>query len=78
MPSTLISVSRDGIERQFPLHSFVSSVSFVFHVGKNICICFLLGLGPKLVFCITIFCSFISFVIHLYTRIRNGMKQISF
>ena len=50
MPSVFISVSRDAIERRFPLHSFCFFSSFVGHVGKTICICIFLGPGSKLVF----------------------------
>ena len=59
MPSASILVFGDGIERRFPLHGFCPFVSFVSHVGKTICICILLGPGPKLVFCLFIFCNYL-------------------
>ena len=76
MPSVLISVFGDGIERRFPLHSctFVLLKSLV---GKCFILIFFWAVSQNLYLFKPSFCKLHLFC-NPYTGIRNEMKPSSF
>ena len=55
MPSVLISISRNGIERGVPLHSFLSFVLLLAMLAKLYVYVFFWALGQNLYFHISFF-----------------------